>query len=96
MYSPKGSSSMRGKVEAVNHGGNMNILVKKVTDNSTKVNVNAFYSCMVNKYRYASLLSTDYILESSTKTDCESTGILEKAIFDYLSKDDSQPSPQQQ
>ena len=86
MYSPKGSSSFRGKVESANHGGNMNILMRKITDNSTKVNINGFYSCLVNKYRYASLLSTEYILESSTRTDCESTGILEKAIFDHLSK----------
>jgi uncharacterized lipoprotein len=79
------SSTFSGKVELTNHGGNLNVLVKKITDDSTKVTVNTFYSCTANKYRYASLISTTYVLESSSKIDCISSGILEKAIFDYIS-----------
>jgi uncharacterized lipoprotein len=79
------SSTFSGKVELTNHGGNLNVLVKKINEESTKVTVNTFYSCTANKYRYASLISTTYVLESSTKIDCTSSGILEKAIFDYIS-----------
>lgn len=79
------SSTFNGKVELINHGGNLNVLVKKITDDSTKVTVNTFYSCTANKYRYQNLISTNYVFESSTKVDCNSTGILEKAIFDYIS-----------
>jgi len=79
------SSTFSGKVELTNHGGNLNVLVKKINEDSTKVTVNTFYSCTLNKYRYASLISTEYVLESITRIDCTSTGNLEKAIFDYLS-----------
>lgn len=79
------SSTFSGKVELTNQGGNMNILVKKISDDSTLVTVNCFYSCIANKYRYANLLSSEYILVSSTKVDCESNGGLETAILDYLS-----------
>ena len=79
------SSTFSGKVELTNHGGNLNVLIKKISDDSTKVTVNTFYSCTSNKYRYASLISTAYVFESSSKVDCSSTGILEKAIFDYIS-----------
>jgi len=68
-----------------NQGGNLNLLLRKVSEDSTKVTVNVFYSCNANKYRYENLLSTNYILESSTKIDCQSTGTLEKAILDYVS-----------
>lgn len=79
------SSTFSGKVELTNHGGNLNVLLKKVNEDSTKVTVNTFYSCTANKYKYANLISTTYILVSSTKVDCISTGNLEKAIFDYIS-----------
>lgn len=79
------SSTFSGKVELTNHGGNLNVLVKKINEDSTKVTVNTFYSCTANKYRYANLISTTYVFESSSKVDCTSTGILEKAIFDYIS-----------
>lgn len=85
MYSVGASSTFSGKVELTNHGGNLNVLVKKVNEDSTKVTVNAFYSCLANKYKYANLLSTVYVLESSTRIDCESTGNLEKGILDYVS-----------
>lgn len=79
------SSTFSGKVELTNHGGNLNVLVRKLNEDSTKVTVNTFYNCISNKYRYANLISTEYVLESSTRIDCISTGNLEKAIFDYLS-----------
>jgi hypothetical protein len=79
------SSTFSGKVELTNHGGNLNVLLKKINEDSTKVTVNTFYSCSSNKFRYASLISTVYVLESSTRIDCTSTGNLEKAILDYVS-----------
>jgi hypothetical protein len=85
MYCEGASSTFSGKVELTNHGGNLNVLLKKINEDSTKVSVNTFYSCTANKYKYASLISTVYVLESSTRIDCTSTGNLEKAIFDYLS-----------
>jgi hypothetical protein len=78
------SSTFSGKVELTNHGGNLNVLLKKINEDSTKVSINTFYSCMSNKYKYANLISTTYVLESSTRIDCTSTGNLEKAIFDYI------------
>lgn len=85
MYCVGASSTFTGKVELTNQGGNLNVLLKKISADSTKVTVNVFYSCNANKYRYENLLSTNYILESTTKIDCESTGTLEKAILDYVS-----------
>jgi len=85
MYCEGASSTFSGKVELTNHGGNLNVLLKKINEDSTKVSVNTFYSCIANKYKYQSLLSTVYVLESSTRIDCTSTGNLEKAIFDYMS-----------
>lgn len=81
-----GESNFKGKVELVKPTGNFNLLVKKADESLTKVTVNVFFSCVVNKYRYESLLSTEYVLESSERTDCTSTGNLEKEILDYLAK----------
>ena len=80
-----GESNFNGKVELVNHTGNFNVLIKKIDEHSTKVNINVFFGCTVNKYRYENVISTDYVLESSTRTSCTSTGKLEKAILNYLS-----------
>ena len=79
-----GESNFNGKVELVNHTGNFNVLLKKIDDHSTKVSINAFFGCTVNRYRYENVLSTDYVLESSTRTTCSSTGAIEKSILDYL------------
>lgn len=79
------SYTFSGKVELTNKGGNMNILVKRISDDSTQVTVNCFYSCTMNRYKYANLLSTNYVLLSSTREDCISNGGLETAILDYLS-----------
>lgn len=79
-----GSSNFYGKTEMANHSGNFNVIIKKLADNSTKINVNVFYGCTINKFKYKSLISTEYVLESSTRTNCSSTGYLEKQILDYL------------
>ncbi|UEG49848.1 hypothetical protein LK994_14500 [Ferruginibacter lapsinanis] len=79
------SSTFMGKVELTNHGGNLNVMLKRISDDSTKVTVNCFYSCMKNKYKYANILSTTYVLESTERIDCETTGLLERAILDYVS-----------
>lgn len=78
------SSNFSGKVELVNHGGNLNILIKKITEDSTKVTVNCFWGCTANKYRYENLLSTKYIFVSGNRQDCPTSGTLEKAFFEYL------------
>lgn len=79
------NSTFMGKVELTNHGGNLNIMLKRISDDSTKVTVNCFYSCMKNKYKYANILSSTYVLESTERIDCETTGLLERAILDYVS-----------
>jgi len=79
-----GSSNFSGKTEINNHTGNFNVLIKKLGDNSTKISVNVFFGCTINKYRYKSLLSTEYILESSTRSTCSSKGALEREILNYL------------
>ena len=94
MYCTGASSTFSGKVELTNHGANLNVLLKKITDTSTKVTLNLFYSCLANKYRYAGFFSTEYVLESSTRIDCSSTGNLEKAVFIYLSAVEPQTSPE--
>ncbi len=80
----KGSSTFSGKVEISNHTGNFNVLLKKLSDNSTKVSVNVFFGCSINKYKYKNILSTEYILESSTRSNCSSLGSLEREILDYI------------
>ena len=84
MVASGASSNFMGKVDLTNYGGNLNVLLKKITEDSTRVCVNVFYTCTANKYKYASLLSSNYVLESSTQIDCATTGNLEKAILDYL------------
>jgi hypothetical protein len=81
----KGTSSFMGEVQLVNHGGNFNVLIKKLDENSTRVSINVFFGCTENKYKYESLLSTNLVLVSSTRVGCVSTGQLEKEILDYLS-----------
>ena len=73
------------KTTISNQIGNFNVLIKKIDDNSTKVSVNVFYSCLVNEYSQG-LLDNDWTLVSSTKVDCVSTGGLERTILEYLGK----------
>ena len=70
-----------GKMDRTNHGGNMTIIIKKMTDDSTKVTINAFYSCTENQYQNSAM---GYFLNSSYRIKCNSTGTLEKAFLDYL------------
>lgn len=86
MDSGYGESNFQGKVEVVNHRGNFNVLIKKINETSTKVDINAFFNCTVNRYRYENLFSTNYVLESSIPTKCVSTGALEKELLNYLSR----------
>jgi len=84
-----GDYTFSGKVETSNHIGNFNVIIKKKNQKSTKVNINVFFTCTVDQYRYENLLSTNYVLVSSTKANCSSTGVLEKEILDFLSKKES-------
>jgi hypothetical protein len=85
MDSGQGESNFSGKVELDRHMGNFNLLIKKIDDSSTKVVINVFFSCLVNQYRYENFFSTNYVLVSSKKVDCASTGQLEKQVLDFLS-----------
>ncbi len=67
-----------------NYAGNFNVLIKKVSDNSTKVTVNVFFSCSENLNKYQNALSTKSYLASSTRINCSSKGALEKEILDYI------------
>ncbi|RLB51898.1 MAG: hypothetical protein DRI90_22610 [Deltaproteobacteria bacterium] len=91
-----GDSSFMGKVELEKPAGNFNMVIKKQDESSTKVSVNVFFACTVNKYRYENLLSTEYILLSSEKVDCGSKGTLEKELLDHiaLAPQLSQPRPE--
>jgi hypothetical protein len=58
--------------------GNFNVSVKKVDDNSTKVIINFFSHSELNQYNNSN------ILVFSQSVTCNSTGRLEKEIFNYL------------
>ena len=85
MDSGYGESNFQGKVEVVNQRGNFNVIIKKIDENSTRVSINAFFNCTVNRYRYENLFSTNYVLESSAPQKCLSTGVIEKDFLDRLS-----------
>lgn len=61
--------------------GNFNILVKKIDDARTKIVVNTFFSVTVNYYQHINMK-----FEKSEKINCNSTGVLEKELLDYISK----------
>ncbi|MBS3992988.1 MAG: hypothetical protein KGZ87_04650 [Bacteroidetes bacterium] len=67
-----------------NHSGNFNVLLKKIDDTHTKINVNVFFGCTLNTYNYKGLLSTEMILTGSKRINCYSTGALEKQVLDFL------------
>ncbi|PIX07497.1 MAG: hypothetical protein COZ76_03135 [Flavobacteriales bacterium CG_4_8_14_3_um_filter_35_10] len=77
-------SSFSGYTNLENHSGNFNVLLKKVGDNATKININVFFGCSVNTYQSKGLLSTDYVLKSSSRINCTTTGTLEKEVLDYI------------
>ncbi len=62
--------------------GNFNIVVREINQNSTNVTVNTFYKAKYNayemrNYRYYFSGTVDII-------NCNSTGLLENALFEYL------------
>lgn len=63
--------------------GNFNVLIKKVDENNTKATINVFFSCLLNTYT-----STTYGTSpsSSEKINCNSKGVLERQIIEYLNK----------
>lgn len=63
-----------------NPKGNFNILIKKIDETSTKVTINFFSESELNQYNRQG--SQVY----SQKVTCVSKGILEKEIFDAISK----------
>lgn len=78
------TSAFGASTRLENHSGNFNVLLKKIDDTHTKVNVNVFYGCTLNTYNYKGLLSTEMVLTSSKRINCNSTGVLEKQVLDFL------------
>jgi hypothetical protein len=79
-------TSSSGKIEFTNYTGNFNVIIKKLGDNSTKINVNVFFGCTQNKYKELIhlFIPNETVLESSTRINCSSTGNLEKEILDFI------------
>lgn len=59
--------------------GNFNILIKKIDENKVKVTINCFFKATSKVYFDGRLTSTNSI-------DCNSTGLLEKEIIEFLGK----------
>ena len=68
---PGSGGILMGTFQNVN--GNFNIVVKRIDDQHTKVNINTFYKA-------------DLMVEGQLRNsvDCNSTGQLEKELMDYL------------
>ena len=86
VVSGKGGTTVSGNVQLTNYTGNFNVLIKKLSDNSTKINVNVFFGCTENKYKEQLhlFMANETILVSSTRINCTSTGALEKEILNYI------------
>lgn len=81
-----GSSDFNGKVEIEKPVGNFNLIVTRKDEQAVTVKVNVFFTCITNRYRYENVLSTNYVLESSSPTKCTSRGALEREILGYLAQ----------
>ena len=79
-------SSGSTSVQLTNYTGNFNVIIKRLADNSTKINVNVFFGCTQNVYKEQLhlFIANETILISSARINCSSTGTLEKEILDYL------------
>ncbi len=79
-------SSVSKSVQLTNYTGNFNVIIKKLADNSTKINVNVFFGCTQNIYKEQLhlFIPNETTLISSARINCSSTGTLEKEILDYL------------
>ena len=60
----------------VNGRGNFNILIQKLDEENTKIIINAFFKATIK-----TRVLKDY---SSEEMSCNSTGVLEKKVLDYL------------
>lgn len=75
-----GESGFGQMVQTSEIVGNFNIVVAKISENSTRVTINTFFSSIRLDANFAG--GPDY----RSKISCNSKGYLEKEIFDYLSK----------
>lgn len=75
-----------GDVEVEAPTGNFNLLIQGRHDGSTDVSVNVFFSCTVKYYGQEGLLVTERVLQSTQKKDCESTGALEREIWESFER----------
>jgi hypothetical protein len=62
--------------------GNFNIVVERISDNSTKVTISAFFTGIL----YSPNFANQYAPPIQTKMDCNTTGQVEKEIFDFINK----------
>lgn len=64
--------------------GNFNIVVQKISENSTKVTVNVFYKSDLVLYEYNQY--SGYYPIKRQRIECNSTGTLERRLLNYLTK----------
>lgn len=60
--------------------GNFSIIVERINDNQTKVSIAIYYKAILVTPNY----SSNYAPPNRTPITCESTGTLEKKIFNYI------------
>ncbi len=77
-----GTSGFGATIKQNGYTGNFNIVVEKLSENSTKVTINTFFNGLRDDLQY---IDGKYV-NIETKIDCNSTGYLEKEILDYISK----------
>lgn len=64
--------------------GNFNIVVQEIDKHSTKVTVNTFYKAKYNLYQMDTRTYRYYFTGTLSVLDCNSTGLLEKALLEYI------------
>lgn len=65
---------------------NFNIIIKKITDTSTKVKINIFYCSDENVYSESPYIIAHLIRSVPCIVDCNSNGFIEGKIFEELQK----------
>ncbi|MBI1805159.1 MAG: hypothetical protein HY033_03715 [Ignavibacteriae bacterium] len=67
-----------------NHVGNFNVVIKKVDDTETKVVVTTFFKAQRIDHKINVL--TGEAVNEVTTIDCNSTGVLEKELLEYIGR----------
>ncbi len=71
----------------VDYSGNFNIVVEEVNETSTRVTINAFFFSFEGEAVSENIVSYKFVkTNKSKKINCNSTGYLEKELFDFIEK----------